>query len=206
MTTIKIPIPESADLNRDGKVTLGERIVSAVALILFLWVLFLVIIAGICRLFRLRLSLDAALGALMIAIFLGCAVAIWRLIVYEKEEWLARTDRKMRRDREQWEFDVLKGETEAPEESPPWNQYLQDKYARMWLDLSYKQGKPITRDQWQDMGLPPTIWNRINRLMNDYKIRKGSTLVPEDFGSAWGVWLDGQAHDKRWSTVELTKG
>jgi len=202
VTTIQIPL-KVEDTNKDGKVSLGERVQAA----LVLWaVLFLALnILYLCIVVVLN---KQRAGALWLTFWLPAfvaldtvavaALAVWRLIIYERAEREERAERRRRWDREDWEMDQVKGISKSEGETR-WTQATQDYYAQLYLKRYY-QGKGLERNRWEADGLPQPAWNRINKLMQQYKIRKARSKVLEfeTFAEAWGAWCEAEMTSRRW--------
>ena len=207
MATIRIDgITPAEDLNRDGKITLGERIQAAAgiwvvvfgALVLVYWCLWAML--GWAEPLAVFARPWAPLFAIL-ATLTAATIAIWRLVIYERGEKLEAEERRRRWQREDWEFQQLSGTVEA-ENNTRVTPATRDFYAKLYLQRYY-QGKSISRDGrggWVDSGLPKEMWDLVNGMMKERKIRTGrsSDLEPATFAEAWGIWCDHEVKSRRW--------
>jgi len=221
MTTIRIPMQGNPlDLNQDGKVTLDELIRSAFWLALWIVIginsLNLALLASGYVLFgwenwkgAISWSVIVFFGSWGIGMVYSSLLSVNRMRRYERAEAEARVDLEMERERKRFELDQIIGVTRREEETA-WTQATQDRYARLFLELSFEKtaqaekngekGGFITRDEWKGRGLPEDAWNRINQLMKKYHIRKGqsSQLQHETLAEAWGAWCEKTMQSRSW--------
>ena len=203
MRTINIALPD-ADLNDDGKVTFDELIRSTLYIAAMIAFFLLALLGGIGLILLRGPLIPTLVGyCLVLATVLGAVIGIRRQIRYERAERLEREELYRRWAREDYEFDVLRGAAQT-ETDTRWNSARQDQYARLWLNLSYERGKPITRDEWQRQGQPVEAWNRTNSLMKRRGIRRGSSLAPDTLAEAWGAWCEAELESRAW--VQSAKG
>jgi len=188
------------DLNRDGKVSLGELVVSAFLIVAgvfsFLLIVGLTIWAFVADAWtgvKFLLTLITISGAVSII------VALWRLFRYERGEKRDNAEWALKREKEEWELDQIKGVVNQEAETN-WTQATQDEMARRYLFWSYKQGQFVTREEWKKKGQPEVAWNRINGLMKEHKIRskRSRDLQHDDFAEAWGAWCDAMIKSRSW--------
>lgn len=207
MATIRIDgIQQAEDLNRDGTVTIGERVQASLILWGIMFVALNVVYAALAAIIEWDEPARAWAGfwlpMFVIVDTVGVtSLAVWRLIIYERGEKLEGEERRRRWEREDWEMDQIRG-TVAHEGNTRVTPATRDFYAKLFLQRYY-QGKSIARDGkggWVDSGLPKEMWDLINGMMKDRKIRKGRSkdLEPATFAEAWGIWCDHEVKARRW--------
>lgn len=202
-TTIRIP---NEDLNRDGTVTLGERVASAIILwsLLFLGLnlLYWSVVTIINKSHPLAVWLDFWLAAfaLLDTLFV-VGLSVWRLIWLERGERREVLERNRRWKREDWEFQQVAGTVETVGDTR-WTAATQDYYAKLYLQRYY-QNQSIVRDDWVRDGLPKPAWDTINALMVKRRIRQGrkTELAYDTFADAWAAWVEAEAKSRKWVRV-----
>ena len=198
MRTMNITLPD-ADLNGDGTVTFDELVRSTLYIAAMIAMLLLSLVGGIALAFTHGAAwLRIVGGILALSAVLGSVIGIRRQIRYERAERLEREELARRRAREDYEFALLRGEAQT-ETDTRMNAGLQNQYAMLWLRWSYELDKPIPRDEWNRRGQPVDIWNRINRLMKERKIRRGSSLGFDLLEQAQVAWFEAENASRKWT-------
>lgn len=211
MTTIHIPLQANPlDLNQNGRVTLDELVVSAVWIVK--WIILGVNAVSIALLASgymlspwaewggaFRWSVIVFFASVGIGMLIGAWTCIRRMRRYERAEEESRVDLELERTRKKFELDQIMGVTRKEKETA-WTQATQDRYARLFLELSFEKGTFITRDEWKSRGLAEDAWNRVNALMQKYKIRRGreGALQHETLAEAWGAWCEKTMQSRSW--------
>jgi len=201
MTTIKLV---QEDLNKDGKVTLSERVQAALMLWLVLFVTLNIIYVCVVVVFHKQGALELWLGFWLPAYValdtIGvAAVAVWRLILYERAELVERDERKWKRKREQWEFDQMRKDDTTERETRGMTPHRQAFLAK-WYIQRYFEGKSITRQACIKAGWSKPEWDHINDLMVKRGIRDGRKpkLKQETPEAALLAWNEGDMKSRKW--------
>ena len=203
-------MPETLDLNGDGRVTLDEIIKGAMWVVF--WIVVAVNVAYWCVLlvalilfgwedweWALRGSVVVFCLSLMAGVGYAAQLGISRAKLPEWQKKQVDADIAHARKVAEFEYNVLSGANQQADETAG-NAAMQEHYARLFLRMSYDLGKFVTRKEWTDKGLGEDWWNRINRLMLKYGIRQGksTTLLYRTFAEAWGAWCDAMLKTRRW--------
>jgi len=195
MATIKVIQDAPEDLNKDGKITLGERVTAACIMWLVVFIGLNIIYWSIVALLEVENPLGAwgrwlAVFALLDTIA-TISIAVWRLVWIERDYKHERIEQERRWKREDWEFDQMRGTATAPDTGKRSEAWKYDYYAMMYLKR-YFRGIDITRAQWEKDGLPVEWWNNVNAKLQERQIRRGKNkaLEYETYGEAWEAWLE----------------
>ena len=207
MTTTQPAIEQLSDLNGDGRVSLGELVVSTLTIMALVFLGLMVLPLAVGGVFwRLDLALAFTVRiwfwvSLLVAIVGGVALGIYRLLRYERAENRFKTELQRKWKREDWELAQIDGTLKAEEESRI-TQAQVDAAAALFLKRYYS-GQSISRDAWVRDGLSKDLWDHVNALMKKRKIRRGrkSELEPENFAEAWGLWCEAKLQARKfWRT------
>ena len=191
------------DINRDGTVSIKERIVSVVVLWLILAVGLTILYYCVCSLFNIpgRIA-TRQYGDIWLSIFLllstvvTIVLSIWRLTWIDQQQVAVVKERSRRRQREDEERRELQATTENRASSKAWTEQMQFHYARLYLKRAYQHNVfpayPQVRDDWIKSGSPKEAWDIINKLMTERGIRapKKGPMLPPTLEEAWAAWAD----------------
>jgi len=180
------------DLNQDGKVTVDERVRSALLIFTALLVLFGAVIIGGWGLIVGSLPPWRVIAVIpLLSASSTAALLIRRELYIERQEREAKTDLEFRREKERWEFAQAQGiSTEAG--ATTISQAQVDSAALSILRRFY-DGKPWSRDACVADGLMSAEqWNEANATLRKRRIRRGRQmkLEPPDFATAWAMYCD----------------
>lgn len=190
------------DLNRDGKVTFGERVASAGMMAGALLVALQVVYLAVCLLLDVAgwaFWWDVYLGlSLLVAAVSWVGLIVWRMTWHERAERLEGAERRRRWAREDFEFAQLRGVVET-EAGTRITQAQIDAAAQLYLKRYY-EGRGLARAGWLKDGYSKELWDTVNGLMKKRGIRKGrgDQLVQESFAEAWGVWCEAKLKNRQW--------
>jgi multisubunit Na+/H+ antiporter MnhC subunit len=186
---LQAPDTLPADLNADGRVTIGELVVSALVLAASMvvglatlagcaWLLFRPETAGWLRLATIIVGLATLAAATLL---------IWRMTHYERHETLTRQEIERRRMFED-EDRAVRNELQAQDGQARISQADVD--AAVWDILKrYYAGKPWARGKVPGVSEPR--WNMANEILKKCGLRQGNrrSLEPETFDIAWSQFL-----------------
>jgi len=193
------------DIDRDGRVSFGELVLSTgfVVVVLFVGLLLgAVAVGGLLGVgvkdfwsFFVRWFLWSAL---LLSVAVGVGLGVWRGLRYERDERvraleLARRWRFEDQDRQHLNA-VVDRETQTR-----FTQSDVDSAARLYLHRYYA-GRGLSRDSWVKDGLSKDLWDHTNELMKKRGLRKGRKpeLTPTSFADAWGLWCDRKMLARSW--------
>ena len=185
-----VVLDDFADLNKDGRTTTGELLGAVVLFAVGIFCGLTILIGGVYVVFFVDAPGPLKLIAVcaVLAVLLAVGLLALRIFREEREERLRRAEIFRR-----WRYE---------EEDRKWRMGLQDAEAQSrfsqadidaaaWhlLEVYYKKNGRITRDS-KDHRLSETMWNQVNRLLQERNIRRGNkrTLEPATIDEAWAMW------------------
>jgi len=193
------------DLNRDGRVSFGELVLSTFFVMGLVFGGLLILAVAVGGLvgspfwdivgFVLRWWVWIAL---VVSTLAGVGLGVWRSLRYEREEG-NRTRELQRR----WRFeDEDREHLNAVVDAETRSRFTQadvDAGARLYLHRYYS-GRGLSRSDWVKDGLSKDLWDHVNSLAKERGIRKGrrAELTPSTFAEAWAVWCDAKLKARSW--------
>jgi hypothetical protein len=133
---------------------------------------------------------------LVLAVVSWLSLLVWRLIWLERDERLAAVERTRKWERENWEFDNLRG-VATREAQTDFTQADIDAAAWQLLSFYYK-GEEWSRKAWTARGLSKELWDQVNALFQKRSIRRGrkAQLEPKTMAHAWGLWCEAKLKNR----------
>ena len=186
---VEMPVPAAADLDGDGRVTVGELVASTLILGSLVALGLAVIVGGLWLIFQdvpgwaRVVTLIAVLAALI-----TCGIGAWRMLRYERGERLTVEEIQRRRKFEDDDRALRSGLQQADTQA---RISQADVDAAVWDILkAYFAGREWARGKID--GISEPRWNLANEALQKSKLRKGrkTTLEAETLDLAWAMYLE----------------
>ena len=189
-----IPLDTGMDLNRDGKVTIDELIRSTYMIFLLLVVLFGAIALTIVAMIYAPVPIKIFFGIIALSALGAFSLGVYRMLRYERQEKQDKVERERRHEREDYDFDLVRGVSDAARSSSLAQADID--VAAMQILRRYYDGKPFTRDAMVGDGIMTAqLWNEANALLKKRSIRAGrkNEFRPDTFAEAWAIYCEHKA-------------
>jgi len=189
MARYLVQMPEELDLNGDGRVTVGELVVSALVLAVSIVGGLGVLVTCLWLFFRPETPGPVRLGSGIVglAVLVAAVLLAWRMTRYERVERLTAEEIRRRRSFEDDDRAVrngLQGQDEAARISQA------DVDHAVWRILQeYYAGRDWARGKIQ--GISEPRWNLANEALQKSELRNGrkTKLNAETLDQAWSAYL-----------------